>query len=132
MAVPVRHRACGEIAMWYMGERGDSRLSSENIVYLDGTRPAVYSAIPKCPHCGRSMFPGRDLVRCFDEDVDPGFDVQEAWRSGERVNPQSWAQSVSDPVVVAKPTQKQIDAKWVFIIALAIWLLAMVIVVVMK
>lgn len=78
-AVPVRHTDCGNIVMWYMGERGDNNFSSANIVYLDGTRPAYMSAVPPCPHCGGVMYagyPARNLIRCFDEDIEPGFDVR--------------------------------------------------------
>jgi len=86
-AVPVRHTNCGNIVMWYMGERGDNNFSSANIVYLDGTCPVPYSAVRLCPFCHGRMggsLGGSNLIRCFDEDVHPGFDVHEAWENGKR------------------------------------------------
>lgn len=82
MAVPIRHTACGGIAMWYVGEPGNNIMSAQDIVYLDGTRPIYGSYIPACPHCGECMV---HMIRCFDEDVDPGFDMQEALKSGKFV-----------------------------------------------
>jgi len=72
-----------------MGEKGDNICDSDSkmIVYLDGTRPAYASCIPKCPHCGGGMYLGKNLIRCFDEDTDPGPAIQEAWKTGEFVNP---------------------------------------------
>lgn len=88
-AVPVRHTDCGNIVMWYMGERGDNHFSSANIVYLDGTCPVPYSPVPICPFCKVQMhvgYFGINLIRCFDEDIEPSFDVYEAWKNGKRVN----------------------------------------------
>ena len=66
MAIPIRHKKCGKIAMWYIGEKYDDRISSQNIVYLDGTRPSACSAIPRCPHCGGSLSPPMfAMKRCF-------------------------------------------------------------------
>ena len=110
MAVPIRHTDCGEIAMWYMGERGNTICSSSTIVYLDGTRPAVCSDVPECPHCGGGMYPGRNLVRCFDEGVEPGFDIEDAWQNGKRVNLKP---GPPDPVKMAVLTQQRYMAQWV-------------------
>lgn len=73
MATPIRHTDCGEIVMWYLAGPDTTICSSASIVYLDGRRPEYGSAIPFCPHCGGVMTPGVNLVRCFDEDIDPGF-----------------------------------------------------------
>lgn len=124
MPVPIRHTSCGEIVMWYMGGRGDSVCSSSTIVYLDGTRPAVCSGVQECPHCGGGMYPGRNLIRCFDEDVAPGFDIQEAWRSGRRVNLRP---GPPDPVMVAVLTHNRDMARWIFG-AMAVGFLVMAIV----
>lgn len=82
MAVPIRHKDCGEIVMWYMGDRENSFFRSSDVVYLDGSRPLHGSRVPLCPHCGKIMAPSSafggqgNLVRCFDEDIDPGFDMR--------------------------------------------------------
>ena len=47
MAIPIRHTTCGEIAMWYTGDREDNVVRSSTIVYLDGTRPVYGSPGPK-------------------------------------------------------------------------------------
>lgn len=87
MATPIRHSACGEIVMYYIGPRLMSWARSRDIVYLDGTRPTPCSALPECPHCSGNMTPGFNLQRCFDEDVDPGFDIDLAVRNGKLVSP---------------------------------------------
>jgi len=69
MAIPIRHTTCGEVAMWYVGEEGEDRALSSDVVYLDGTRPQFCSAVPLCPNCGKTT---GGYVRCFDEDLDPG------------------------------------------------------------
>ena len=111
MAIPIRHKGCGQIAMWYTGAEGDNRVISSTIVYLDGTRPAFGSAAPKCPHCGGGMYPGVNLIRCFDEDVDPGFDIQEAQRSGMRVN---LPPGPPDPAKVAELMRNRNVARLIF------------------
>lgn len=75
MATPIRHRQCGEVAMWYVGDPTDEIMRAEQIVYLDGSRPQPRSAIPPCPRCGMQIGV-RDLMRRFDEDIDPGFDIE--------------------------------------------------------
>lgn len=123
-AVPIRHMECGEIVMWYMGERGNTLCSSSTIVYLDGTRPAPCSGVPACPHCGGGMYPGRNLIRCFGEDVDPGFDIQDAWQNGKRVNLNP---GPPDPVKMAVLTNHSDMTRW-FLGSMAVGFLVMAIV----
>ena len=83
MAVPIRHADCGEIVMWYFGDKVNNLFSSRDVLYLDGSRPLCGSRVPLCPHCGLAMRPANvfgglfggkvNLTRCFDEDIDPGF-----------------------------------------------------------
>ena len=111
MATPIRHKDCGEIVMWYMGEEGNTACSSATIVYLDGTRPAFCSVVPECPHCGGGMYPGRNLVLCFEEDADPGFDIDDAWRNGKRV---SLKPGPPDPVKMAAIMWQRDMHRWIF------------------
>ena len=69
--VPVRHKTCWNIVMYYAGEREESRGRSCDIVYLDGESPLVCSAIQRCPFCGGSMAPGLSLERCWAENMAP-------------------------------------------------------------
>lgn len=121
MATPIRHTDCGEIVMWYLAGPETTICSSASIVYLDGRRPEYGSAIPFCPHCGGVMTPGVTLVRCFDEDIDPGFDIQDAWRNRERV---SLPPGPPDPMV-AMLTHNRDTARWIFG-AMAVFFLATV------
>lgn len=86
MAIPIRHKTCGQVVMWFVGDRNISafaEMRSADIAYLDGTRPAYGSACPMCPYCKVPMRP-IGLKICFDEDIDPGFDIEEAIQSGNR------------------------------------------------
>lgn len=76
MTTPIRHIGCGAIAMWYVGPpySPGQTCSSSSIVYLDGTRPAPCSAMPVCPGCGKPLNE-LNMARCFEEDLDPGFDI---------------------------------------------------------
>lgn len=95
---PIRHKTCGAIAMWYVGPpySPGQVFSSNTIVYLDGTRPAPFSAVPSCPECGEQLSPFA-LERCFDEDLDPGFDIEVAMASKTLV----YAVGKPDPAKVA-------------------------------
>lgn len=110
---------------WYMGERGDSLFSSATIVHADGTRPARCSEVPACPHCGSRMGPA-NMRRCFEEDIEPAFDLMDAWRNGKRVNPIG----KPDPVAVAMLMSQRNKKRWLLgamaagyfvLLALAIW-----------
>lgn len=70
MATPIRHIPCGTIIGWYVGDKGTMAARSADVVYLDGSRPKCASKTPACPHCGYNI-PTHEMVRCFDEDIDP-------------------------------------------------------------
>lgn len=96
--------------MWYVGSKGQGICRSEDVVYLDGTRPAFASAVPRCHACGGSLSPCV-LKRCFDEDVDAGFDVEKAAKNGEQVNPVG----TPDPVMVALLLGQRNVARWMLV-----------------
>lgn len=87
MTTPIRHTPCGKIVAWYVGDPSNPHADSASVLYLDGSRPLAYSMIPPCPHCHTVMQPGVTMKRCFDEDLDPGFDVAKAMASPVRVSP---------------------------------------------
>lgn len=126
MATPIRHTTCGKIVMWYVGDKDENAVRSRDIVYLDGTRPMPCSSIPACPLCGGNIHPHMNLVRCFDEDVYPGFDIQEAANNGELVN---LPPGPSDPEMVAMLTQGRDMARLVLFIIAVAFLVVMIVVV---
>jgi hypothetical protein len=71
-AVPIRHSTCGKVARWYIGTKEQKMRRSADIVYLDGTRPKLFSRELPCPNCDKST---GYFTRCFDEKVDQSFDV---------------------------------------------------------
>jgi len=94
--------------MWYVGDKSQSAMRSKDIVYLDGTRPAYVSMVPKCPACGGGMYP-RNLKRCFNEDVDTGFDVEEAVKNGKRVS----LVGIPDPAMVSLLLSQRNVVRWI-------------------
>jgi len=70
MPYPIRHTTCGHVVMWFVGASTDPHqvLRAQDVVYLDGTQPQPYDAIPNCPSCGGEMG-GPTLRICFDEAV---------------------------------------------------------------
>lgn len=74
---PIRHKTCGAITHWYTGERGNTKMSSADVLKLDGTRPKFREEIGRCPGCGKGLWASgiypANIVRCFDEDIEPDF-----------------------------------------------------------
>ena len=112
MAAPIRHAECGGIAFWYVGDKYQPAVRSQDIVYLDGTRPAYASMVPKCPACGGGVHP-YNLKRCFDEDIDLGFDVIDAAKNGILVNPVG----TPDSAIVSELLRKRNVARWILVVA---------------
>lgn len=55
MKLPIKHKACGQVAMWWVADRHPfpyENPRSADIMYLDGTRPKDGDLLPICPHCG--------------------------------------------------------------------------------
>lgn len=66
-AVPVRHKSCGAIVMWYVGLPETNYLRSKDIILLDGTQPRAMSHIPLCPGCGERIVDPHQVKICFNE-----------------------------------------------------------------
>jgi hypothetical protein len=72
---PIRHKLCGSIFAWYIGDPKETMVRSSDALLLDGQAPRPNSLMA-CPQCGTiDYFSGK---RCFDEDLTPDFDVDEA------------------------------------------------------
>lgn len=79
--IPIRHKDCGGVTMWYIGEREEIRMRSRDIIYLDGSRPYHAGKMPDCAVCGLKLHAGSfsplfgfvktNIKRCFDEDLEP-------------------------------------------------------------
>ena len=77
---PIRHTRCNKIVAYYVGDKNEPEVKSKDIFYLDGSKPKYGSQTPECPYCGFLSSMGH-LKRCFDEDVTPDFDVDEATKN---------------------------------------------------
>lgn len=54
--VPVRHRACGNIVMYFVRrfERGD-KITVDNVRKLDGSTPVPDESLGECHFCGEKL-----------------------------------------------------------------------------
>lgn len=81
--IPVRHKNCGAIVFWYIGEgRGPGGpMLSRDVLKLDGTQPKFGDGIGTCQNCGgwlHGPMPGMlpNIYRSFDEDLEPDFKLE--------------------------------------------------------
>lgn len=80
---PIRHMAkdCGGIFAWYIGPKDPpiGIVRSKDFMSLEGIPYNVKNTPPStCPACGNRLGAAAVLKRCFDEDLEPGFDVNKA------------------------------------------------------
>lgn len=54
--VPVRHRACGNVVMYFVRrlERGD-KFTADNVRKLDGSAPVSGESLGECHFCGEKL-----------------------------------------------------------------------------
>lgn len=68
MKFPIRHKKCGTIVAWYIGDKDKNEARSNDVELLDGTKPGYCSEIKiPCDTCSSDITKITELERCFDE-----------------------------------------------------------------
>jgi hypothetical protein len=67
----IRHKKCGGLAMYYIGDPNETIQRAQDVMFLDGTQPNEHTPIAfNCPVCHEKITHPKALIRCMEEIVE--------------------------------------------------------------